>query len=252
MRKLVLPLLVSVALFSCKKEDPDTQKPVISSVSVNGLSTASLSVSAGSSLSFEIGLSDNIELKQVKIDIHDAFDGHHHAMNIPFSSQTIYNISGTSLNFTTVINVPSDAAAGPYHIEIYCIDGSGNEAISVERELSITQSGQAVINVTSPDLSAEVDVIPGDTIHLAGTVTDDIDIATIDIHLENEDLGSIVFDQAFTLSGSSDTLWNFSEVENQGYFIILPAGITGHHHLRIAVTNSDNNMTVVEQHVHVY
>lgn len=246
----VIFLFASVfAIQSCKKEDPDTIRPVIESVSING-STGAVSVTAGSSLSFSIVLSDNIELKQVKIDIHDAFDGHSHSPNVPFSSSNIYTVSGTQFTATPTVSIPADAASGPYDVVIYCIDASGNEALFVEREISITQSGQPVFNISFPDLSTELNYAPGDTIHFSGMVTDDTDLTEIHILLVNEDTETDVYNQEFVLSGVADQLWDFAELVNQSLEVIVPNSGAGHYHLRIAATDSDNNMTVIEQHVH--
>lgn len=252
MKKNVLYLLVLATMISsCRKEDPDTERPTINSVSING-STSSVTVSAGSSLNFSIALSDNIALKQLKIDIHDNFDGHGHSPNIPFSTQRIYDLSGTSVTSTPSILIPSTAASGPYDIIISLIDASGNEAIQREIELTITQNGQAVIDITSPSLATEWEYSPGDTIFISGTISDDIDIEDIDISLENETTGAVLYDEEFEQTGVADVLWNFNELNLQSKWIIIPSGASlGHHGLVIKVTDNDANVTRIEIHVHV-
>ena len=248
---LVFSLAIVVFLSACKKEDPDTEKPIISAVTVNG-NTSSVTLSAGSTLSFSISATDNIDLKQIKIDIHDAFDGHIHSPNVPFSSQTIYNVSGKSTTITPSIQIPSIAASGPYDILIYAIDASGNEAVIKELELIITQAGQAVIDITSPNLALDWDYSIGDTIFITGTITDDIDLSDIDISPENEDTGALIYDEEFPQVGTTDTSWDFNELNLQSKWIIIPATASlGHHGLVIMVTDSDANVTRIEVHVHV-
>ncbi len=244
-------LLVAGVWTGCKKdEDPDATRPQINSATANGEASA-LTVTAGSTLQFSINAYDDRELKQVKIDIHDSFDGHEHR-NTPFSSQTIYTVSGTSASISPTVNIPSTAASGPYHIEIYCIDASGNEALNYEIELEITQVGQPVLNVSSPDLSGELDHVPGDTIFITGNITDDIDLEEVWIKLENEDTGAELYNETFDLSASTVTTWNFTELATQNKYIIIPAGAAlGHHGLVIRAKDSDGNVLFVETHVHV-
>ena len=250
-KAFLFSLTLAVLVASCKKEDPDTEKPVINSLTVNG-NTSSVTLSAGSTLSFSISASDNIDLKQIKIDIHDAFDGHSHSPNVPFSSQTIYNVSGKSATITPSIQVPAIAASGPYDILVYAIDASGNEAVIREVELIITQAGQAVIDITSPSLALDWDYAIGDTIFITGTITDDIDLSDIDISLENEDTGALIYDEEFPQVGTTDTTWDFNELNLQSKWIIIPATASlGHHGLVIMVTDSDANVTRIEVHVHV-
>ncbi|MFN3343780.1 MAG: DUF4625 domain-containing protein [Flavobacteriales bacterium] len=240
----------SILFAACKKEDPDTIKPTIGTVRINGV-TGEVTASAGSTLSFSINVNDNKALKQVKIDIHDAFDGHGHTPNVPWSSQTIYNVDGASKNITPTLTIPSNAASGPYHVIIYCIDAEGNEAQFVEIELTITQNGQPVFNISAPDMTAEIDLAPGDTLHITGLVEDDVDLTEIHIMVENEDTEVVVYDEEFTLPGATDTQFNFSQLATQNKYIIIPSsGGHAHYHITIKAVDNDENHTIIEQHIH--
>lgn len=248
MKHSLLALLIgSVFFFGCKKEDPDITKPYIGYLSINGV-TDEVSVSAGSTLSFVIGVNDDRELKQVKIDIHDAFDNHGHSPNVPWSSQTIYNVTGKTASLSPSLTVAANAASGPYDVIINCIDASGNEANFFFRRIIITQNGQPVYNISAPDMTAEIDLAPGDTLHITGLVEDDVDLTEIHIMVENEDTEAMVYDEEFVLAGASDTQFNFSELATQLKYIVISAA--GHYHIKIKAVDSDENHTIIEQHIH--
>ena len=253
---LLLLAVVSLAFFGCKKEDPDTEKPVITSATVNGVDH-DIEVNAGATAAFQLTITDNKNLKQWKLDMHDDFDSHSHGktlVNTPFSTINIYEISGTSVTSNQTITIAADAASGPYHAVLTALDAEGNESNFVELEINVVQTGQPVITVTNPDLSAENHLHHGDTIHMAGTITDDVDLEEILISLEEGGAHAHgktgeapLYEQEWDLTGSSDTSWDFSTLVSEGKEIIIPAGAeTGTYELVIVAKDSDGNYTIVE------
>lgn len=129
-------------LISCKKENlpepPDLTKPsleIISSVpayAVEGDEKV-VEIAPGASVTVNVKLKDNTNLKQIKYDIHDASDGHTHiarteAVTI-WSDSKIINISGKEATQTQTFTAPADAKLTEYHLEMIVIDASGNESI---------------------------------------------------------------------------------------------------------------------------
>ncbi|MCS7073318.1 MAG: DUF4625 domain-containing protein, partial [Bacteroidia bacterium] len=80
MKQLGLFFLAGITAFSlssCSKDSADKAKPliqVLSPLETNGEVVAY----AGQPLPISVKFVDNVELKEYKIDIHDAFDGHSH------------------------------------------------------------------------------------------------------------------------------------------------------------------------------
>jgi uncharacterized membrane protein len=246
---LLLALVPGIFLLSCKK-DSDTTKPVINSMTINGISGSDHTIAAGSTLNFVINVSDDIALKQLKIDIHDNFDGHAH--NVAFSTQQIYSVTGTSNAFNASILVPSNASAGPYDVIVYLIDESGNEANFLEVGLEITQAGQPVVTINSPDISLPLVYNPGDTIAIDGWITDDVDLDEIHLILERESDGLEIYNEEFLQSGATDLMWNFSELVTQNKYIIIPSGAAlGDYGLVIRATDIETNVTFIELEIEV-
>jgi len=246
----VLFLTTITVLNSCKKDREDTIAPSVFLVRVNGAAEQT-SVGAGTTITFYAEIKDNTNLKQFKVDIHNAFDGHGHR-NTPFSTQLIYNISGTAVYETKSIDISSTASAGPYHIVVTAVDEAGLESNIYQYDLTITQSGQPVITVTSPNMSSVIAVNANDTIAMTGTITDNIDMDSVMIYLENESSGTKLYDETFALAGTADTLWNFTELATQLKYIIIPgASATGAYGLVLKAFDNDGNVTLVEADVTV-
>lgn len=249
-------LALAFTLFSCKKED--TAAPTISNVLVNEASS-DIEIAAGTEVHFDATFADNEDLKEFKLDVHNNFDLHDHGKtaNVRFSHQQIFSISGKSSTVHEHFDVPSDASAGPYHFILKALDQEGNESTPSELSIVITQPGQAAINVTSHDFSSEVTVDAGDTLVLAGTITDDVDIQKITIiveehgdHSHGKVASGEVFEAEFDLPGASDTSWDFSALAGQ--HIIFPTGEHGDYELIILVEDSDDNHTIMEGEVHAH
>lgn len=253
MKKVFLTFTaLSLVFVSCKKETDETA-PTLSNVMIDG--ATSKTVAAGGSFTVTASIADDVELGQVKVDIHDAFDGHEHKSFVRFSQVDILDISGTSHSLSHNVTLPAGANSGPYHVIVQAIDAEGNESALGEVSLTITNSGQPVVNATNPDLTQSQAVTPGSTWSLNGTVTDDIDIAEIEIKLEEEGdhdhKSTPLFDADFDLTGSSDTSWDFQNDGNLN--IAIPSNADGHFVLIIKVLDSDGNMTVFEsEEVHIH
>lgn len=244
--KKIIPMLALVAAFSgCKKSD--IELPIIQSFTVNGESEE-VEAAVGTVLNFSAILTDNENLQQYKIDLHDAFDGHTHnktSLYPRFGYLNIIDISGASYTVNESELISPDAAAGPYDIIMQVLDETGNEGAFKEVVLTITRPDQAAITVSNYDLSIENSVAAGSRLTLAGTITDDADIVSVDISLSgtNGDL----YDQEFEFPGGADTTWDLSGIEAQGFPIdISSTAVAGQYQLKILAVDSDGNYTITK------
>ena len=257
MKKPLLYLgLLAFSLASCTKdEESDTTAPTIGDVTING-KTEHLTVNTGSDLNFEASLSDNEELGQFKIDIHDIFDDHSHGKKNanPWVYTETTNLSGKSQDFTSTVQVENDITAGPYHAIFRLIDKSGNESDFKEIDFLVQNGNQAQISITSPDFSSEVHVDKGDILVIKGQITDNVDIEEITISLgedaHGKNLDEDIFDADFDLTGSNDLVWDFQADGNVNINIPTTAE-SGHYVLMVRVEDNEGNLNIFEGEVHI-
>jgi hypothetical protein len=140
--------LVAASMYSCKS-DQDLSAPVVDGIVVNGLDDVEHELNAGDVIDVTINVSDNENLKQVKLSIHSADDGHGHGggsgevyePNVGnWSYSNIINVSGTAANVNASLNVPSDIK-GHWHLEVLVIDAAGNEAQEAFTTLHVENDG---------------------------------------------------------------------------------------------------------------
>lgn len=183
----ILPLLLLVVLVSaCKKDDDDDTpadraKPVIAVATPANGST----VAAGENLRLSLVVTDDRELGELKIEIHDVFDGHGHGKNSAvFSYTKTIALSGQNQTVTENILVPADALAGPYHLIINATDRAGSLADFVEIDFSVSSPSQPVID------RFRVNGMAGDSLSMVftndTTATDTIVIDTLAVRLQAE------------------------------------------------------------------
>lgn len=266
LRALLFSALLLAAFTACNNDDdgsdPDTEKPVISLVSP----ALESEIGAGQTLQLEIAVTDNQDLSSLRINIHNNFDGHDHNKKSaePFTFNETIEVSGTEEVVTRSIEIPADAAAGPYHLMAYCLDAQGNEADFVEAELTITSSSQPVIEDVeingSTDLSSEIHVhfdgADAATMTLKAHIDDsDGDLKKIKVEIKPED------HQHKTSDGDHAAFeWETEEVDAAHHhleetFTLNKANfhLDEHDHfmLRIVAEDAAGNHTVVTAELHV-
>lgn len=135
--KLFLPVLAAAISFtSCSDDDTDTQKPTI----VIQEPHAEEEVAPGGELHIEAIFTDNVELASYKIEIHEDFDDHTHAVYKnshdvnPWSYDKTFEIPAGLTTFEAVehLDIPTEIngepiSEGTYHLGIYVTDAAGNE-----------------------------------------------------------------------------------------------------------------------------
>ncbi len=264
MKQLILLAVTgtTILMSSCKK-DVDITPPTISSFTLNEVNE-DITVNAGEEMHVDVIFNDDTELREYKIDIHDSFDGHGHGKTSAvsrFSFLQTYAINGKQSTEHKDIDIPADAAAGPYHVVLRVLDAAGNEGEFAELDFLILHPDQPVVTVTAPDFTGtEVHAPKGSTFTLSGTVTDNVDIQEIKIAIKPEDddhgsgklAGGELYEAEFDLPGSTDTSWDMTEIATQGKDIIIPAtAATGHYYLYISVKDAEGHMTVWKGKLHV-
>ena len=196
--KIMKKILVLVACFSlliaaCRKDTKiDVVAPAVSSVRVNGTDSTVYSVAAGSIIQVAVEVTDNDRLNEVRVIVHDAENGHVHEgeghaggefrLNTGnWGKQDVLQADNTSASFNLEIPVP-DSIAGQWHLVVNALDQVGNVSKDYTILLNVLNSELPVItgyNTPAADATGTVYLSPGNTLYLAGMVTDPDGIAQL-------------------------------------------------------------------------
>ncbi|MGK7393637.1 MAG: DUF4625 domain-containing protein [Candidatus Cyclobacteriaceae bacterium M3_2C_046] len=260
LKKLFLFVLsVSAMLFltNCDEDDDpiDLTAPTIQNVTLNE-QTENIQVNPGDDIHFDAELADDQLLGQLKIDIHDNFDGHQHGRvaATPFSLERIIDLIGRTQTIHEDVEVPADAATGPYHFNIQFFDAAGNEGelMTIEFEI-VDEAEQPTITITTPDPDTETEVAPGGSFAITGAVSDPDGLEELHMMLmhEEEDDHShgriseeVLWEKEWLLEGALEA--SFDEQ------VTIPANAeTGHYILRIKAEDVAGNVKILKAEVHI-
>jgi hypothetical protein len=271
----IIILLGLFALASCNKDEDaapqDTTRPVInSSTHLHGVIGGK--INAGNKLEIHYKVSDNVGLKELKIDVHNNFDGHSHGRlaGTPYEWDTIIRLSGTLREDEIETWIPSTALAGPYHVGLFVTDAAGNQGNSFYLDFNLSNGSEPVINITAPANFGlgEIDMKPLDTLRLAGTATDPDQIEKVKIEVEEEGEhmrissatdGEPLYKREFKISThpslfTDANTFQFANIINPGDLIKLPSvapGTSKHFHVKIIVSDKLGNVRMREGELHV-
>lgn len=196
-----------ILLSSCNKETDETA-PQINTINLNG-SKEDIYLPAGSSFDITAQISDDMELAQMKLDIHNNFDGHNHKNDLQeFQFLEIYDLDGTLHSYSETVAIPENAIAGPYHTGLYAIDQTGNESDEAFLNLIITRADAPQVTFTSPDFSASPSYSTGDTIKLQGIVMDDESLEKVIVSLKEINGDDEIYEEEYDLSTSTPQSWD--------------------------------------------
>lgn len=149
MKRNIIILSSLLTLFSCKKDDEvqDVEKPSFSKILINKIDANTsneieiiLNKEEVDTLIFDISTTDNIELSQLQVEIHNALDNHTHARlladeiihkdTLAFGPK-IYDLMGKNMTSQIYVTVPKTIVYGAYHLECVVLDKAGNRTEKV-------------------------------------------------------------------------------------------------------------------------
>jgi uncharacterized membrane protein len=245
--KTIAILIAAQITFSCtddKDNNPkDTTKPTITVISGtpefhyhDGVYEAK--AKTGSTFGFELKLEDNQELSQVKVEIHDAEDGHTHRLALAkWYLDSSYSVSGKVVNWSKSYTIPTNIWTGPYHVIIKLLDKAGNESDITEIDLKIvSKDAPELSNITTSATNGKI--VPGQLITVTGVVTDATNLGggEIEIHLEGP--GDREFDHVdIEIPDDATSPYTFTGV------VRVPSNAPkGKYHLHIEAKDKDDNV----------
>ena len=176
---------MAVFVGACKK--PDTTAPTLDVIEMTpspgtGLVCGEseqnvIALNSTQTFSLTFRLSDDQELSQYKIDIHNNFDCHGHAGKVETTDWYVVDIkdvAGSDETITREFPVPVDVTTGMYHFSIQATDAAGNNAETAIYSLSVSNQSDVeapVLAVTTPAQSS-FSAQKGSTINFQGSLTD--------------------------------------------------------------------------------
>jgi hypothetical protein len=138
---LYIGLILLIGFTACNTEEMDTEIPVITINEPHDHEH----FHPGGKIHFDADFSDNVGLKQFKIDIHSG-EGHTHKSNgirlqdNEWSYVYTGDLEGRNKHVHMDITIPEDAKHGEYHFIVYCTDQAGNESF-VALEFEVEDDG---------------------------------------------------------------------------------------------------------------
>lgn len=247
---LFLPLLLACTEEGALEGGPDIQKPQIimlgsspeskEGMICNSVESNVINASTGSDIVLNLQFSDDNNLSQYKVDIHNNFDCHSHGRLISnWQVLKVENIVGKQVQLEEVIAVPEDAFAGDYHLQILCLDELGNEAepliYSIKVENSIDNISP-VLALSEPAISP-ITVSKGSDLSFEGTVTDNFSLNNGKIEITYIDPNGTEFfpiQQFFLETQGTEANFNLK-------FTVPPSAASGQHNFRITAYDTFNN-----------
>lgn len=214
---------------SCKKGDnqKDLERPLI-----NLQSPGDDTIRGGESLLIRGIITDNEALSQVKIEIHDDFDGHSHGKKAgapAFVWDTIMTLSGKETALDFPLAVPEDIASGRYHFQMQALDASGNEAEFVVRSLYLKNAFDTIapiisnLSTTPSEQNGSITIKSGATLSIMAALSDNLGLETLELKIIRSSNLEIVHDFDKELSGTSANLNELLTIETQwgtGEFVL--------------------------------
>lgn len=134
-------LTIALSIISCSDDDDniiDTQAPEISIIEPHDEEE----IAPGGEIHFDAIFTDNVELASYKIEVHNDFDEHTHAVlkqedhqDNPWSYSEVFTIPAGQTSFEAQVEIPvpseiggEPVSEGQYHFGVYVTDTAGNES----------------------------------------------------------------------------------------------------------------------------
>lgn len=259
MKKIYLALVLGLYLSACsEKEEVDSTKPEIKHLEIDEKDLAEhddhghdhgherIELMADSSYEIHYELEDDIALGEIRMDIHDDFDGHKHGKKgsiDPFSWERIIKLDAQkTADGKIMLDIPADVLAGPYHFDAILLDQAGNQSDQVIGDLYIKTPDMARIAVKSP--ASPMVFTRGTAADLILELTDNAGLAKVEVLIYQEGKTPVFdFDKSFTPVTLNEVLT---------VPVNLAAGVlAGEYELVIKLIDSDGNITLEELEVEV-
>jgi hypothetical protein len=185
MKKIAAFLSATLLIQSCTESD--NTSPVIEMIGLSPTPAPGLvcgqmeenviTLSSTDTLEFTFRLTDDKELSQYKIDLHNNFDCHGHSGKTETTDWYVISIEdvvGSDQTITQKLPVPVDVTTGMYHFSIQATDAAGNNAQSTFFALNVTNADdtEAPVLSTSVPSSSNFSAQKGTSINFQGTLTD--------------------------------------------------------------------------------
>lgn len=247
---------------SCDDESAevvDLTAPEIANVANNE------TVEPGGTLVLTFDLEDNIALGEVKINIHDDFDGHDHgrvrSKAEPFEYESILDEMKGEKTFRVEeqISIPADAATGPYHLQINYFDENGNQGEFYVGTFEISSEAVSpAIAITNFGADDELELDENGILQLEGTVTARTEGGLEEVHIlvvhEEEEHGYARlkhddephYNQEWELDGAQ--IFDLQDIDPA---INLSDAASGHYELIITARDTEGNVKVLSREIHV-
>lgn len=182
---LALIVVLSLAFQSCGPNDKDIVAPTIrllpetsafGAKEVCGNTQPSVfTLSSGDTLHLQIGVEDDWGNAEAKIDIHQNFDCHGHSFKTEdWAELDVIPLNSSRDTIDKYYVIPPQVTAGTYHLGIYAVDNSGNEADPLFMDIVVQNQRDTVtpdLEVTAPSANT-LAVSKGQVIQMQGNVRD--------------------------------------------------------------------------------
>lgn len=236
--RILLLLLISVTVFSCKKEAVRVnQAPTIETFQLSNTE-----VGAGRQFTVNMLFVDDVNLASYHIKIRHLFDhGSTVETLMPFSYDSIINVSGQSFTDHMLFPVPDSVIAGPYQITVVVTDSDGDTTQS-SAAFTIYNSQTPAIDVLTLSGTLGFSAFSlGDTIKPQGSISDGVDLAAVTVLVQLKDgHGKVqhrpIYNKTVWLTGNSDILYILDSLQPP---IEIPTDAdTGSYTVSIAARNA--------------
>ncbi|MBO6516718.1 MAG: DUF4625 domain-containing protein [Bacteroidia bacterium] len=202
--------LSAVAVFAfagCSDEEPatDNTKPTVSSFKFEDNDF----VDAGEHFDVRATFTDDVKLSEAFFEIHPNFDGHSHGKaNLRHSDSKIVPLAGTQGDADVHFDIPGNAAAGPYHMEVSVLDDAGNRS-------DVKVFGFNILQATQPEFTtvpSTITVSKGASFNVQFTVTDETDLKEVSYQIVEHGHADEAFAEGdVDLDGADDKTFNFDQ-----------------------------------------
>ncbi len=148
-------------------------------------------------LHFRAQISDDVELGEAMIDIHNAFDDHGHGKNFsPFHYEHIFDLTGTKDTFIDYdVVIPNTAVPGDYHLTIYVTDKAGNSLEDDQKNIEFVITNEHFgpsFTVNSPEDGSLFQF--NDELNVNIEIRGYVDLEDIWMNIVHEGSGEVVYD----------------------------------------------------------